>query len=1674
MTGICTDVTEQTIAEQILREAEEKYRALFENAAFGVFQTTPDGRFITANEALAGILGFPSSSQMIAQVTDIGREIHSDPARREEFASRLRAGEVVTGFESLARRHDNGDPVWISLTARARRDGDGEIINFEGIVEDITERKRSDQRLAVQYAVTRLLAGAPSVEDAMPKIICAICDELDWMLGAIWVVDRESDVLRCLDVAAKAGVEASPFDEITRSLTFEKGVGLPGRVWESGEPAWIDDVREDQNFPRAEAARKTGLCSAFAFPIELDGETIGVMEFFTRDQRDQDPQLLQAMRALGVQVGQFVERKRAEDERDNLLLRLQSAESRYRTLFSDVGDAILVADEQGRYTDANSAAVMLLGYTRDELLTMSVADVTALEPAVEYERFVDDGAWAGEIELRRKDGVSVLVEARASVIETPNGRMFASVLRDVSERKRAERELQKLVIQLELARQRVDNLVSNVPGVVWEAWGQPDEANQRIDFVSAYVEEMLGYSVEHWLSTPNFWLSIVHPEDRERAAAEAAAIYASGTAGRSEFRWIAADRRVFWVEAQSTVIRDHEGNPVGMRGVTMDISQRRLAEAQLRETEERFSKAFHASPAGLSIVSSDDRRFLDVNDAFLEITGFQRDEIIGRLVDELGLWPDNGGRLAMQEALTAGGGHARNLELKIQTKAGELRSVLGSAEVIGLGGKQAVLSLIYDITERKEAETLLHEANVRLSQETAALEKSAERQAILAEASSILASSLDYTLTLGEVARLLVQRTADICSVDLVDDGTVRRVALAHFDPAVQQSFDRMPPEYTPNSPEHVVLRVTRSGSPELRGGLDDEELRNSARDSQHLQMLRDLGVRSAAVVPLTAAGRTLGTLTLALVREGREYTQDDLELTTELARRAGLAIDNAMRYAGEENARREAEAAAERTARLQAVTATLSESLTAVEVGRVVIEAAMAIVRARSGIIALIAPGDRALELVASEGVQSAFVETWDAFATNPPPELVQALKTAEPLFIESRDELLSMFPMLQKLSVVAGRSFGSAPLKVENRVIGCMVLTFDGPAPGNEDREFIVALARLSAQALERARLYEAEQEARRKAEDANLIVSRLQAVTEAALTHLSLDDLLKELLDRIEEMLDVQTVAVLLLEPDGQSLELRAVTGRPTGSHARFRVAIGDGFAGTIAATRQPLLVNDAAQITGLSEEVRSRAKSLLGVPMIVEGRVTGVLHVGSSEGRPFTEDDARLLQLVADRAALAIDHIELYEAEQQARAEAEMAERKQSFLAEASAMLASSLDYETTLASLAELCVPYLGDWCAIDVLSGDCLERVAVVHTDTEKVEFARGLVERYPLDASAPDLRIMLNEGRSLFHPRMTEALLAAVAHDEEHLEILRGMGVKSAMTIPLKARGRTLGVLSLAMAESGRTYTRSDLSLAEDLAHRAALAVDNARLYSESQRVQEELRLANEAKDEFLGLVSHELRTPITTIYGGARLMRSRGDNLDPDSRRGVLDDIEHESERLHRIVEDLLVLARVELGQEVITEPVLVQRVAERTVAALSRRKAGRQIDLEMSADLPPVRASSVYLEQILRNLVNNADKYSPSEEAIELRAHLEGDEVFVSVLDRGPGIPADELELIFERFYRSSGTAKQAGGAGIGLTVCKRLLEAQSGRIWAEARDGGGLVISFSLPVYEEPDD
>ncbi|MGH2608002.1 MAG: sensor histidine kinase, partial [Tepidiformaceae bacterium] len=287
-----------------------------------------------------------------------------------------------------------------------------------------------------------------------------------------------------------------------------------------------------------------------------------------------------------------------------------------------------------------------------------------------------------------------------------------------------------------------------------------------------------------------------------------------------------------------------------------------------------------------------------------------------------------------------------------------------------------------------------------------------------------------------------------------------------------------------------------------------------------------------------------------------------------------------------------------------------------------------------------------------------------------------------------------------------------------------------------------------------------------------------------------------------------------------------------------------------------------------------------------------------------------------------------------------------------------------------------------------------------------------------------------------------------------------------------LAGTSTTYGAMYFVMSESGRSYTEDDFATLQDLAHRAAIAMDNATLFHEAQEREQDLRRANEAKDEFLSMMSHELRTPLTIINGGARVMRARSKELDDEARESILGDIESESDRLFRMVENLLSLAHLEFGESFEVEPVHATRLAEKVIAAFRTRRPNREVILDVEPGAETFAAQPVYLEQVIRNLLSNADKYSPQGVPISIEVRRVGEGVGeFRVQDRGVGINPEEADLIFERFYRSERTSRLVGGSGVGLALCKRLIEAMSGRIWARPRDGGGLEVGFSLPLYEE---
>ena len=305
--GVLQDITELRRVEDELRASEARFRTLVDHATDGLFLHDEQQTVIDVNRQACESLGLSRDELIGMRPRDFDAGL--DRASIARVGERVTAGETVT-FETLHRRKDGAVfPVEI----RIRRFQQGERVLHLALVRDISERKRAEKRTFTQHAVAQILAGAATMEEATPRILQAVCEGLDWDLGAQWRVDGEAGVLRCAEVWRRASLNAGPFEAATRESAFAHGVGLPGRVWASRVPACIPDVAHDPTFVRASEAARAGLHAAFAFPILLGGEVLGVIDFLSRDVRRPDQELLDMMASLGSQIGQFIERKHAED-----------------------------------------------------------------------------------------------------------------------------------------------------------------------------------------------------------------------------------------------------------------------------------------------------------------------------------------------------------------------------------------------------------------------------------------------------------------------------------------------------------------------------------------------------------------------------------------------------------------------------------------------------------------------------------------------------------------------------------------------------------------------------------------------------------------------------------------------------------------------------------------------------------------------------------------------------------------------------------------------------------------------------------------------------------------------------------------------------------------------------------------------------------------------------------------------------------------------------------------------------------------------------------------------------------------------------------------------------------------------------------------------------------------
>ena len=426
----------------------------------------------------------------------------------------------------------------------------------------------------------------------------------------------------------------------------------------------------------------------------------------------------------------------------------------------------------------------------------------------------------------------------------------------------------------------------------------------------------------------------------------------------------------------------------------------------------------------------------------------------------------------------------------------------------------------------------------------------------------------------------------------------------------------------------------------------------------------------------------------------------------------------------------------------------------------------------------------------------------------------------------------------------------------------------------------------------------------------------------------------------------------------------------------------------------------------------------------------------------------------------------------------------------FLAEASAVLASSLNYAATLQSVARLALSFLADYIVVDIVQEDeSLQCAAIAAASPAHERLLAELMARYPPGGEALGGREVLQSGLPRVMREISDSFFGPVAQDEQLMPILRELDLKSFMVVPMIARGRTVGIISLGLAASSRRYDETDLAVAQDLARRVAYAVDNARLYYDT-------KAAVTARDQFLSLASHELRTPLTVIQGYTQLLGQQAEQLQASpGSAGTLDhaklmrglrNIEYSAVRLEALMSDLLDITRLPTGPlsispEQMNLSELLLRVVESVRAQKQHQKHTSRLALRVEMANGEVWGvwDRVRLEQVLTNLVDNAAKYSPASGVIHIRLAVEngegepaGPRAHLVVRDEGIGIPHTELEKIFQPFTRATNAIeRQYPGLGIGLAVSKEIVNRHGGRIWVESRGlDQGSAFHVVLPMHE----
>ncbi len=616
-------VTERKRAMETLRASEEQWREVFEHNPVMYFMVSPTGTVLSVNAFGAAQLGYTAAELIGQSVLNVFFEEDQESVK----------DQLATCVEELGRPHSweirkirkDGTVLWVRENGKAvRRSGSDAIILIA--CEDITERRRGEQRVAAAYAVTRVLAEADTFASAAPDMLRAIGENLEWDWGALWSFDREraqeGAPLRCDCLWHVADIETAEFATATRERSYASGEGRLGQVWRSAKPIWMVNATTVPEFLRASVAAKAGLHGAVIFPILLDAEALGVVEFFSRAAREPDEDQLATLSAIGSQIGQFIKRRRAEAA-------LRTNEERWRRLFETSAAGMALNRLDGVFTAANPALQRMLGRTEEEIVGHNVLELNHEDEraatAEAYAKYRSGLLTERQVEKKylKRDGTPVWLNITTTLVPATEtaAPFLQSVYMDITERVRFETALRTSEERWRrlFETSSVGMALAGFDGIFTAA----NPALRRM--LGRTDEEIVGRTV----------LEITH-EDERAATADIIAKFKSGLQHEYhvEKRYLKKNGSPVWLNITTTQVPATETAEPFLQAIYVDITERKQAEAALRASEERWRRLFETSSAGMALINLDGI-ITAANPALRRMLDRSGEGIVGRSIVEL-------------------------------------------------------------------------------------------------------------------------------------------------------------------------------------------------------------------------------------------------------------------------------------------------------------------------------------------------------------------------------------------------------------------------------------------------------------------------------------------------------------------------------------------------------------------------------------------------------------------------------------------------------------------------------------------------------------------------------------------------------------------------------------------------------------------------------------------------------------------------------------------------------------------------------------------------------------------------------------------------------------------------------------------------------------------------------